>query len=176
MILFRHCDRRFPFLWEAADQPAARWHGEGEGPAQYFADTPTGAWAEFLRHEGITDEADLTGIERALWAVEVPMNALDRHRPLLAPSILRGGLESYEACRQEARRLRSIGAVAIEAPSAALETGGARGFRVDGGEQEAAPMDGIVYVVFGRRPDCIGWPVVDNGAAPSRCLSRVRPL
>jgi hypothetical protein len=49
-------------LWEAASQPAARWHADGEGPAQYLADTPVGAWAEFLRHEGITDEADLSGV------------------------------------------------------------------------------------------------------------------
>ena len=62
MILFRHCDRRFPFQWDAASQPAARWHADGEGPAQYLADTPVGAWAEFLRHEGITDEADLSGV------------------------------------------------------------------------------------------------------------------
>ena len=76
MILFRQCDRRFPFLWEAANQPAARWHADGEGPAQYLADTPSGAWAEFLRHEGITNEADLAGVERALWAVEVPVDAI----------------------------------------------------------------------------------------------------
>ena len=71
MIAFRHCDRRWPFLWESAVQPQARWHGEGEGPVQYLADTPDGAWAEFLRHEEITDEADLAGVSRALWAVSV---------------------------------------------------------------------------------------------------------
>jgi len=31
MILFRHADPRFPFLWERADQPEARWHRTGEG-------------------------------------------------------------------------------------------------------------------------------------------------
>ena len=66
MIAFRHCDRRWPFLWESAVQPQARWHGDGEGPVQYLADTPDGAWAEFLRHEEITDEADLAGVSRAL--------------------------------------------------------------------------------------------------------------
>ena len=57
MIVYRHADARFPFLWESADQPPARWHGSGEGPVQYFADTPDGAWAEFVRHEGITEES-----------------------------------------------------------------------------------------------------------------------
>jgi hypothetical protein len=68
-LAFRHCDPRFPFLWQTAVQPAARWHVTGEGPANYFSDTPTGAWAEFLRHEGITDVTDLAGVRRSLWAV-----------------------------------------------------------------------------------------------------------
>ncbi len=175
MILFRHCDRRFPFLWEAASQPAARWHGEEEGPAQYFADTATGAWAEFLRHEGIREEADLPGIERALWAVEVPMGLLFAE-PSLRPSVLQGGLDSYERCQREARRLRARGAEALKAPSAALEEGGAGGYVVDGCEREAEPMNGTVYVVFGRKPSYVGWPVVESGSPPARILSRVRHL
>ena len=71
MIGFRHADIRLPFLWEGPDQPPGRWHGEGEGPVHYFADTPDGAWAEFLRHEGITDPDDLDTVRRALWAVEL---------------------------------------------------------------------------------------------------------
>src|SRR6202011_1235998 len=74
MIVYRHADPRFPFLWESVDQPAARWHGPGEGPVQYFADTPDGAWAKFLRHEGITKESELANVRRALWAIEVPDN------------------------------------------------------------------------------------------------------
>jgi hypothetical protein len=34
-------------------QPPMRWHGPGEGPVQYLSDTPTGAWAELLRHEEV---------------------------------------------------------------------------------------------------------------------------
>ena len=51
MIVFRHTDPRFPFLWESADQPGGRWNEAGEGPVNTFADTPEGAWAELLRHE-----------------------------------------------------------------------------------------------------------------------------
>src|SRR5262249_12367623 len=71
MIGFRHTDPRFPFLWEEASQPAARWHAAGEGPVHYFCDTPDGAWAEFLRHEEITDPADLITIRRTIWAVDL---------------------------------------------------------------------------------------------------------
>jgi hypothetical protein len=63
---FRHGDPRFPFFWESDRQPEGRWHGSGEGPVQYLADTPDGAWAEFLRHEEITEVADLAGVRRRL--------------------------------------------------------------------------------------------------------------
>ena len=59
------CDSRFPFLWEGAGQPPARWHGDGEGPVHYLTDTPDGAWAEFLRHEEIRDPQDLETVTRA---------------------------------------------------------------------------------------------------------------
>ena len=69
VILFRRAPANVLFQWESGlEQPAGRWHGEGEGPAQYLADTPDGAWAEFLRHEHITDPADLAG-ERVSHAV-----------------------------------------------------------------------------------------------------------
>ena len=141
MILFRNSDRRFPFLWESPDQPPARWHGEGEGPVQYLADTPNGAWAEFLRHENIREEADLDGVQRALWCVDVPVAKLVIRKPSPGTRVLRGGLTSYEACRKEARRLRALGVEALEAPSAALTEGGAGGWVVDGGEHEAALHD-----------------------------------
>ena len=67
MIVFRHADPRFPFLWETASQPSGRWHAAGQGPAHYLADTPFGAWAELLRHEEITDTADLAGVRRAIF-------------------------------------------------------------------------------------------------------------
>ena len=176
MILFRDCDRRFPFLWETADQPAARWHAHREGPAQYLADTPSGAWAEFLRHEGITEEADLAGVERALWAVDVAVDTIAFAAPKLARGAQFGGIDSYPGCQVEARRLRATGAQGVRARSAALRPGGATGWRVEGGEKDAPARDGEVLVVFGRRPDFVGWPVVEAGRPPARLLPRVRPL
>ena len=87
MILYRHGDQRFPFLWETPDQPPARWHSEGEGPVHYFADTPPGAWAEFLRHEGITGASELENVRRALWAVQAP-DDLEAAEPKLGSKTL----------------------------------------------------------------------------------------
>ena len=175
MIVYRHVDPRFPFLWESADQPPARWHGPGEGPVQYFADTPDGAWAEFLRHEGITDESELLNVRRALWAIEVPGD-LPAEAPRLPQSILTGDLHTYQACQKEARRLRGNGAVAVRAPSAALLERGAHGWKVDGGLQPAAERDGTVLAVFGARPDFVGWMAASAARPGSDLLKRVRHL
>ena len=115
MIGFRHTDPRYPFLWEHLHQPAARWHAESEAPAHYFSNTPDGAWAEFLRHEEITDPEDLPGIRRALWAIDI--GEVPPASPDLPPEILTGGPETWRACREEARRLRAGGSTGFTVPS-----------------------------------------------------------
>jgi hypothetical protein len=170
MIGFRQCDPRFPFLWEGSSQPAGRWHAGGEGPAHYFADTPDGAWAELLRHEEITDPADLATIRRAIWAVDLgdaPLFRVDLADLAAA--------DTCDACRAAARRARAAGHQRLDVPSVALLPGGARGRRVeDGGE--TPPRDGRVLVVFGdpRALQMQGWPVVATGAPSPDVLSRVR--
>ena len=175
-VWFRHTDRRFPFLWVSDSQPAARWHGDGEGPAQYLADTPDGAWAEFLRHEEISDERDLRGVARALWAVEVDESFEDVATPRLPRRALTGSLDSYPTCRREARRLRAAGASALFAPSAALVAGGARGEVVSSGLAEAPERDGRVLVLFGTRANVRGWTCAAAGIPSPRLLELVRPL
>lgn len=172
MIVFRHADPRFPFLWETTEQPPARWHGDSEGPTHYFADTPDGAWAEFLRHEEISIPEDVATIRRALWAIELPH--VPAEKPNLPVEKLTGGPETYSNCRAEAHRLRVRGAAGLIARSAALIPGGAHGWRVDGGLQLAAPRDGTVIVLFGRRPDLIGWPATIEGRPSEDLLPRVR--
>ena len=175
MIVYRHADPRFPFLWESGNQPPARWHGAGEGPVQYFADTPDGAWAEFVRHEGLTEESELANVRRALWAVELT-DDLPAATPRLAQPVLSGGIAAYAECRKEARRLRNEGAAALRAPSAALLAGGARGWKVDGGLQPAAEREGTVLAVFGLRPDFVGWIGAFAGRPRADLLARVRHL
>jgi len=149
-----------------------RWHGVGEGPVQYLAETPDGAWAEFLRHEEITDPADLAGVSRAIWAVDVPR--LPRVTPKLAEALLRGGPESYAACQAEARRLRRFGARGLGAPSAALHAGSPSGFRTDGDLVPAEPRPERTFVLFGRRPALVGWSACAGGRPRPDLLERVR--
>ena len=175
MIWFRNADRRWPFLWQDATQPPARWHGPAQGPAQYLADTPDGAWAEFLRHEEITDPADLAGIARNLWALEVPDDE-PAAPPRLPADVLRGGLTSYPTCQAHARKLRDTGATALRAPSAALVDGGARGQYVRAGLVEADDRDGHVLVLYGARPDLRGWTCASDARPAQRLLGLVRPL
>lgn len=172
-IGYRHCDPRFPFLWSNADQPDARWHRAGAGPAHYFADTPVGAWAEFLRHEEIRDADELQGVRRSLWAVELPDAGYAT--PKVPRTTLTGGPETYAACQTEAARLRESGAQRISARSAALRDGAARGWIADPAEHPSArARDGVVRVVYGQTGDLVGWPAVEAGAPPSRILPLVR--
>ena len=173
MIGFRQADPRYPFLWSDASQPAARWHGNGEGPAHYFADTPDGAWAELLRHEEIYDPADVATVRRALWAVE--LGDEPGETATLKPALMTGGRDTYGACQEHARKMRAQGAKRIAARSAALVPGGAAGRHVvDAAEEQAAPRDGRVIIDFDDPVRLIGWKAVELGAPPASLLSRVR--
>jgi hypothetical protein len=174
MIGYRHADPRFPFLWESANQPAARWHSDGEGPVHYFADNPDGAWAEFLRHEEITDPDDVKQVRRALWAVDLQRRP--RRQPNLPLPVLTGDESTYPACRQEARRLRRSRVARMVAPSAALVTAGAQTYRVDGGQKIAGRSNGWVIVVFGRAPRLVGSQLAYEARPSADLLARVRPL
>lgn len=171
MIVFRHADPRYPFLWEqGSEQPLSRWAMDGDA-VNAFADTPDGAWAELLRHEEIRDPADLAGIERDLWAVEIGEPPTSRVR--LARGVLTGGVDTYEACRRAARRLVKRGERGFVAPSAALRPGGASGYRVDGGMREGRPRDGIVIVLVGPRPGLVGWRAASRGRPGRDVLDKV---
>jgi hypothetical protein len=171
MIGFRQVDRRYPFLWEDNRQPEGRWHARGEGPAHYIADTPDGAWAEFLRHEEITDPEDLPAIRRQLWAIDLGDEPAVPVR--LPANVLRGGLETYARCQQEASALRARGHTRIVAPSAALKPGGARGLMVHEGVHSAPPRDGLVFVIFGPPTDIVGWIAAQAGWPDAGLLERV---
>jgi hypothetical protein len=149
VIVFRHVDRRHPFLWETSDQPAGRWHAAGEGPVHYLAETADAAWAEFLRHEGITDPADLAGVSRALWAIDLPDPPATE--PAISDASMTGGSSSYGTCRAEARRLRAAGAAGLIAPSAAVSGATGSGFRTDNGLRRGSRRPERVYVLALRR-------------------------
>lgn len=171
MMVFRQTDARYPFLWESEDQPPGRWHGTGEGPAHYFADTPAGAWAEFLRHEEITHPDDLATVRRQMWTIEIDDAPVQPVR--LAADVMRGGIDTYAPCQAESRRLRARGAERLIAPSAALKPGAARGAIVQNGPRPAPPRDGIVLVIFGPPQSLVGWVVADAARPPGDLLESV---
>lgn len=176
MIFYRHADPRYPFLWESADQPPARWHGVGEGPAHYFSDTPEGAWAEYLRHEEITELEDFGGIRRSIWAVEIPAREVRAAAQVPAGPAVIGGLRSHQRCRQVARKVRRGGHRALRATAAAMIPGGAHGWRVDGGIEPGPDRTATTLVLFGRRPDLIGWSAAHIAQPDPHVLSLVRAL
>jgi hypothetical protein len=176
VIAFRHADPRFPFLWEDPDQPAARWHASGDGPVQYFADTPDGAWAEFLRHEEITEAADLAGIQRDLWAVEVP-KTLQLVRPGVSRATATGDRSTYPACQSAARRslARRLVPDGLRISSAALLPGEARGYHAQRGAMIPGPLrNGNTLALFGPHGELVGWRTAADAHPGPDVLARVR--
>jgi hypothetical protein len=174
VIVFRNTDGDVPFFWDSDRQPPARWHGAGEGPAQYTSSTPDACWAEFLRHAGITDPEDLAGIERTIWAIEIPDDE-PTATPILPPRTLTGGPRSYRRCRREAARLRAGGATRLVAPSAAVLAGTPSGWLANPGLTPAPTREEQTIVLFGPRPDLVGWVSAVGRPMPS-LLRRVRHL
>lgn len=175
MIVFRNTDIDVPFFWESPRQPAQRWHGDGEGPAQYTSSTPDASWAEFLRRSGIVDPDDLAGIVRTMWAVEI-----DDSEPTAVPALplatLTGGPSSYLACQQEARRLRVAGSTRLIANSAAVLAGTPSGWVSAIDLVQGPPRDEFTIVLFGARPTVIGWVSATLGQPEPSLLNRVRYL
>jgi hypothetical protein len=158
MIAFRQCDARCPSLWEGPAQPEGRWHASGEGPAHYFADTPDGAWADFLRHEEIHDPADLATIRRAIWAVDLGDSSSDpAARPDLPTGVMTGDRSTWPACQAAAHALRAAGRQRLDAPSPALP-------------------DGRVFVLYGEPPELKlrGWIVAVDASPPPAVMRQVR--
>jgi hypothetical protein len=174
MIVFRQTDHRYPFLWTSAAQPPGRWHADGEGPAHYFADTPDGAWAEFIRHEEITDPVDLGTVTRTLWAIEI--EDAETTTVTLDKTVLTGAADTWPACQMHARELRKRGAMRLAAPSAALLPGAAHGLRARHGGETAPDRDGVVLVDFNPDPGFVGWRCVARGGPPADVLPLVRRL
>jgi hypothetical protein len=175
VIVFRNTDVDVPFLRETDDQPPARWHGPGEGPAQYMSSTPSAAWAEFIRHQGITDPEDIAGIDRAMWAIEIPDDE-PTAVPDLPPATLAGGTESYDACQAEARRIRAAGATRLVSPAASLLPGTPSGWRSDGELQPGGPRQEDTIVLYGPRPELVGWIAAAPGRPEPEIVARTRPL
>lgn len=176
VILFRNCPPGRHFYSERVAQRPARWHGQDEGPAQYLATTPDAAWAEYLRHEGINDPLDLSGIERAMWAIEVDEDIMALPNPDLPVSTLLGDETTYPDCQAEAQRLRGAGHTGLTALSAAVEGAIPSGHRTDGGLVAGPIREELTVALFGLRPRDDGWMACAIGRPSLEQLRRVRHL
>ena len=107
-------------MWATSDQPPGRWHDTGEGPCHYLSNSAKAAWAEIVRHEGITNVEDLGTLLLTLWEVEVPDVFIT---PPLGNENLTGSTTSYPLCREVARRVKADGVIGLRAPSAAVLSG-----------------------------------------------------
>lgn len=175
-ILFRQNDANYAFLFpEGISQPPARWHGEGDGPAQYFATTPDGAWAELLRHEEITEELTPAVFNemfsRVLWAIDFPneIQITEITQDRLTLDVCIGDEHTYLACQQAARALRNNQVRCLQVRTAALHDGQAQGAAVGpSGQLTPGPsLEGKTIVYFGTLPKAVGWrcgtsPVLDE--------------
>jgi hypothetical protein len=176
VILFRNCPPGRHFYSERVDQRPARWHGDNEGPAQYLATTPDAAWAEYLRHEGISDPLDLPGIERALWAIEVDEDIMALPSSDLPVPTLLGEETTYPDCRAEAQRLRDAGHTGLRAMSAAVDGTTPSGNQTNGGLVAGPIREELTVALFGLRPGDMGWMACAIGRPSVEQLLRVRHL
>jgi hypothetical protein len=167
--LYRQCDSRYAFLWASARQPEGRWHAPGDGPVQYLADSPDGAWAELLRHEEIREVDDVDGIARALWAVELA--DVPEARPNLDDATVRA-----IKTRMPRAELKPSGFVMLGrgwSPSRRRCAAAGRPWR---GGRRGQCLGGPTPCERGALgpPDLDGWLMVDGGALPSHVLTHVR--
>lgn len=161
MIVFRNTNSRYPFLWESSFQPAARYHAENDGPAQYFADTADGAWAEFVRNAEITDPEELLDMRRSLWCVEIPDDSYEMVQ--LPYATATGNKSSYNDCQNYAKSLREKKVLRLKAPSAAIINDQAGGWRVQDGLQRGIPRAAHIFVIFELMPNVPGWRAAIGG-------------
>lgn len=133
-VAYRQAPKAFPPLWvrgsesQPTEQPAGRWHKEGEGLiVQYASLDSDGAWAELVRYEGIrTEEQRLAAeIRVRLWQLTIDetdiadLSTFDLVEDCgLDPALIVA--EDHDYCQTLAQELRDAGYRGVLAPSAAM--------------------------------------------------------
>jgi hypothetical protein len=178
---FRVCDRRYPFLWQSPGQQAGRWNRAGDEPVHVLANTPTVAWAEWIRHQEIEDPVDLEGVAAALWAVLIPdyWSDQDLQAVNLSTELVLGTTPEAEAARLAlVDQLKSQGAQGLLAPTAALHHSDAAlpCTRVRDGSEEADALatPAQVILLWCAGDQLPGWCCVPEGRPGPELLPLVR--
>jgi len=178
---FRVCDRRHPFLWSGPGQAAGRWNRSGDQPVHYLACTPTVAWAEWIRHEEITDPGDLAGVAAALWAVLIPQEWGSGELESVAmplDQVLDPSPAAQDARLALVEQLKKQGAQGLLAPTAALRESDAvlPAVRVRNGTEqpERLTRPAQVILLWCEASALPGWCCVSEGRLGAELLPLVR--
>ena len=164
---FRVCDRRHPFLWSGAGQGSGRWNRTGDQPVHYLASTPTVAWAEWIRHQEITDPVDLAGVAAALWAVLIPQEWGKKELDSVAlhfDQVLDTSAAAQEARLALVEHLKKQGAQGLLAPTAALHHS----------DKVLPAVDAQVILLWCEARLLPGWCCVPEGRPGAELLPLVR--
>jgi RES domain len=123
-VAFRYSNYDTPF-WAGPNTDAGRWHTAGSVATQYLSVTPDGAWAELIRHEGLTTEGSVAEVRMQIWVVRINQARIADYSTFTKAEeagFAAGALVSddYTACQTEGARLRAEGYSGVLAPSASL--------------------------------------------------------
>ena len=147
----------------------------------YLANTPTVAWAEWIRHQEIEDPADLEGVAAALWAVLIPAHWGDRdlHVVEMPLELVLGTTPEAESVRLAlVDQLKDQGAQGLLAPTAALHRSHEVSpcVRVIGGEghPDELPVAANVILLWCNADQLPGWCCVPEGRPDPELLPLVR--
>jgi RES domain-containing protein len=123
-IAHRYSSYDTPF-WARENTQPGRWHVNGDGPTQYLSLSTDGAWAELIRNEQLTSEAEVAMVSVQMWAVSVNQGMVVDYSTFEwadeagfdADALVD---EDHGPCQREGARLRELGYSGVQAPSAAL--------------------------------------------------------
>lgn len=123
-IVHRYSSYDTPF-WVRKNSEPGRWHDHADGPTQYLAYSTDGAWAELIRNEDLTTEAEVALVSVQMWAIQVNQamvvdySTFERAEDAgFNPAALVD--DEYTCCQREGARLRRLGYSGVISPSAAL--------------------------------------------------------
>jgi RES domain-containing protein len=123
LVAFRWSTYDVPF-WARPNSRAGRWNTAGGPSTQYWSLTPEAAWAELIRHEGLTTEEELELVRMPIWVCQVPTarildlrRADERERWKIAEEDLIA--DDWTRCQELGGEIRNL-VPGVIAPCAAL--------------------------------------------------------
>ncbi|HWK27569.1 MAG TPA: RES family NAD+ phosphorylase [Solirubrobacter sp.] len=121
---FRYSGYDVPF-WDRENTRPGRWNHARGGWTQYWSLCPEASWAELLRYEEISTEAELDEVRMPLWVCRIPkLRLVDLTVPenRAAWGLTEEDLvaDDWSAAQAAGVRLREAGVPGIVVPSAAL--------------------------------------------------------